>query len=329
MDSIGTLLSLTTFGESHGPAMGGVLTGVPSGVPVSLERLQAFVDRRRASGAHATARHEADRVEILSGIYEGVTLGTPVGFLVRNADVRSADYQLWADAYRPGHADYTYEAKFGLRDWRGGGRASARETVARVVAGGIAVQILERLGVTVSSEVSQIGTATDADSMRRQLDQARAEGDSLGGIITCTIAGVKAGVGEPTFGKLQSRLAAAMFTIPAVKGFDYGMGFAGAAARGSEVVDRFLPDFTTAANHSGGIQGGISNGADIYFRVAFKPVATMMRPIDTVDRHGREITVEPRGRHDVCVVPRAAVVVESMAALTILDAILLNRSSRL
>lgn len=329
MDSIGSILALTTFGESHGPAMGGVLTGVPAGAAIDLDRLQEFVDRRRASGSHATARHEADRVEILSGIFEGTTLGTPIGFIIRNSDVRSADYTQWADAYRPGHADYTYEAKYGIRDWRGGGRASARETVARVVAGGIAMQILDTMGVKISATIARIGTATDAEDMKRQLDAARAEGDSLGGIITCNISGVPAGVGEPTFGKLQSRLAAAMLSIPAVKGFDYGMGFAGASMRGSEVIDTFLPDFSTAANHSGGIQGGISNGADIYFRVAFKPVATMMRPIDTVDRHGKPVTVEPRGRHDVCVVPRAVVVVEAMAALTILDAILLNRSSRL
>ncbi|MDE6582021.1 MAG: chorismate synthase [Duncaniella sp.] len=329
MDSTGSILALTTFGESHGPAMGGVLTGVPAGAVIDLDVLQAFVDRRRASGRHATGRHEADRVEILSGLFEGKTLGTPVGFIIRNSDVRSEDYKQWADAYRPGHADYTYEAKYGLRDWRGGGRASARETVARVVAGGIAVQILDTMGVTVTARVAQIGSATDEAEMTRQLDEARAAGDSLGGIVACTISGVSAGVGEPVFGKLQSRLASAMLSIPAAKGFDYGMGFAGADARGSEVMDKFLPDFSTASNHSGGIQGGISNGADIYFRVAFKPVATMMRPIDTVDRMGNPVTVQPRGRHDVCVVPRAVVVVESMAALTILDAILLNRSSRL
>ncbi|MDE6484625.1 MAG: chorismate synthase [Duncaniella sp.] len=329
MDSTGSILALTTFGESHGPAMGGVLSGVPSGSVIDLDMLQAFVDRRRASGPHATARHEADRVEILSGIYDGKTLGTPVGFIIRNSDVRSADYAQWADAYRPGHADYTYEAKYGIRDWRGGGRASARETVARVVAGGIAMQILDTMGVNITARVAQIGSATCEAEMNRQLDEARAAGDSLGGIVACTISGVPAGVGEPVFGKLQSRLASAMLSIPAAKGFDYGMGFAGAAARGSEVIDPFLPDFSTAANHSGGIQGGISNGADIYFRVAFKPVATMMRPIDTVDRHGNPVTVQPRGRHDVCVVPRAVVVVESMAALTMLDAILLNRSSRL
>lgn len=353
MDSTGTLLSLTTFGESHGPALGGVLTGLPAGAAIDMDMLQDYVNRRSPSGRYATARREPDRVEILSGIFEGRTLGTPIGYIIRNSDVRSADYTQWADAYRPNHADFTYEAKYGVRDWRGGGRASARETAARVVAGGLAVQILQQSGVTVNAYTSQIGSETlnpdyslydiaqawkyplccpDAEiasRMERMLENVRSQGDSVGGTVTCVISGMEAGVGEPTFGKLQSRLAAAMLSIPAAKGFDYGLGFAAATALGSEVIDRFRPDFTTESNFSGGIQGGITNGADIYFRVVFKPVATLMRPIDTVDRAGNPVTIQPRGRHDVCVVPRAVVVVEAMAALTALDTMLLNRSSRL
>ncbi|MDE5786448.1 MAG: chorismate synthase [Duncaniella sp.] len=353
MDSTGTILTLTTFGESHGPALGGVLTGLPAGAAVDMNMLQDYVNRRSPADRYATSRREPDRVEILSGIFEGQTLGTPVGYIIRNTDTRSADYTQWADAYRPNHADFTYEAKYGLRDWRGGGRASARETAARVVAGALAVQLLQHAGVTVNAYTSGIGSASlkpdyslydiaeawkyplccpDADAaadMQRQLENARSQGDSLGGTVTCVIRGMKAGVGEPVFGKLQSRLAAAMLSIPAAKGFDYGLGFVAASARGSEVIDRFRQDFTTETNFSGGIQGGITNGADIYFRVAFKPVATLMRPMETVDRSGNKVTLPPRGRHDVCVVPRAVVVVEAMAALTVLDAMLLNRSSRL
>ncbi len=351
MNSIGKILTLTTFGESHGPAAGGVLDGVPAGAVIDMARLQEFVDRRRPAGQFATSRRESDTVEILSGLFGGKTLGTPIGFIIRNNDTRAADYSAWADAYRPCHADYTYEAKYGIRDYRGGGRASARETVARVVAGGIASQILASQGITVRAFTSAIGTVSlPADyvpetlaagnhlgcpdpvataEMEEELARARAEGDTLGGTVTCLATGVLAGLGDPVFGKLQARLAAAMMSIPAAKGFDYGDGFAAAAARGSEIMDSFNPDFSTVTNHSGGIQGGITNGADIRFRVAFKPIATLMRDIDTVDRHGNRVTIQPRGRHDVTAVPRAVVVVEAMAALTILDSLLLDRCSRL
>lgn len=354
MDSFGTILNLVSFGESHGPAIGGVLTGVPAGAEISIAEVQAALDRRRPGKSPiASRRREADRVEILSGLMNGMTLGTPIGFIIRNTDSRSADYDQLADAYRPSHADYTYEAKYGLRDHRGGGRASARETACRVVAGAIASQILSSKGIKVTTFTSRIGTIAIPDSgliptvgsiiaspvacpdeetslkMTGEIEWAKADGDTLGGIVECIVTGVPAGLGEPIFGKLQSRLAAAMLTIPAAKGFDYGMGFDGASCRGSEMIDSFRSDFSTVTNHSGGIQGGISNGADIRFRVAFKPVATLMRPVETVDRKGCPVTLQPRGRHDVCVVPRAVPVVEAMCSLVLLDALLLNRAARL
>ena len=327
MNTIGKILTLTTFGESHGLAMGGVLDGMPAGVEIDLDELQRFVDRRRTgSCVGASTRDEKDRVEVLSGIWQGKTLGTPIGFIVRNADARSADYDEIARCYRPNHADFTWEAKYGIRDPRGGGRASARETVARVVAGGIAVQALNRLGITVMARIDAKSCASAGD-----LEQVVAQGDTLGGIIECVVSGVPAGLGEPLFGKLHAQLAAAMMSIPSVHGFEYGDGFDMASKRGSEVMDLFekRDDGTigTVTNHSGGIQGGISNGEDIVMRIAFKPVPTLMREVPTIDRDGNPVTLPPRGRHDACVVPRALPIVEAMAALVILDNYLIKKTN--
>ena len=324
MNTLGKILTLTTFGESHGPAMGGVLDGMPAGVDIDLDALQRFVDRRRTGQtAGSSTRDEQDRVEVLSGIWQGKTLGTPIGFIVRNTDARSADYDDIARCYRPNHADFTWEKKYGLRDPRGGGRASARETVARVVAGGIAIQALNKLGITIEAAAYPLDTA--------ELQSAMAEGDTLGGIIECTVKGAPAGLGEPLFGKLHAQLAAAMMSIPSVHGFEYGDGFELAAKRGSEVMDLFERradgSIGTLTNHSGGIQGGISNGEDIVMRIAFKPVPTLMREVPTVDRNGNPVTLQPRGRHDVCVVPRAVPIVEAMAALVILDNYLIKKTN--
>jgi chorismate synthase len=326
MNTIGKILTLTTFGESHGPAMGGVLDGMPAGVEIDLGLLQRFVDRRRTGQtAGSSQREEQDRVEVLSGIWQGKTLGTPIGFVVRNTDARSEDYEDIARCCRPNHADYTWEAKYGIRDPRGGGRASARETVARVVAGGIALQALDKLGITVEAKAPSV----DPDELKRVI----AEGDTLGGIIECTVKGVPAGLGEPLFGKLHAQLAAAMMSIPSVHGFEYGDGFEMASKRGSEVMDVFVKredgSIGTATNHSGGIQGGISNGEDITMRIAFKPVPTLMREVSTIDREGNSMTLQPRGRHDACVLPRALPIVEAMAALVILDNYLIKKTNDL
>lgn len=328
MNTIGKILTLTTFGESHGPAMGGVLDGMPAGVSIDLDELQRFVDRRRTGqSTGSSARDEQDRVEVLSGIYQGKTLGTPIGFIIRNTDARSADYEDIAECYRPNHADYTWEKKYGIRDPRGGGRASARETVARVVAGGIALQALNTLGITIESHIE------DEVALEQAIADASHEGDTLGGIIGCVVKGVPAGLGEPLFGKLHAQLAAAMMSIPSVHGFEYGDGFDMATKRGSEVIDLFekRDDGTicTKTNHSGGIQGGISNGEDITMRVAFKPVPTLMRDVPTLDREGNPVTLHPRGRHDTCVLKRALPIVESMAALVILDNHLIKKTNEL
>ena len=328
MNTIGTILSLTTFGESHGPAMGGVLDGMPAGVEIDLEKLQRFVDRRRTGQTLGTSsRNEKDRVEVLSGIWQGKTLGTPIGFVVHNTDARSEDYDELANIYRPNHADFTYQAKYGIRDPRGGGRASARETVARVVAGGIALQALASLNISIETRIE------GAAELEQSISRAASQGDTLGGIVDCTIKGVPAGLGEPVFGKLHARLAAAMMSIPSVHGFEYGDGFEMASKRGSEVMDMFVkhPDGSigTVTNHSGGIQGGISNGEDITMRIAFKPVPTLVRPVDTIDHEGNQVTLQPRGRYDVCVVPRALPIVEAMAALVILDSYLIKKTNRL
>lgn len=318
---IGNVFSLTSFGESHGPAIGGIVDGMPAGVKIDFEQVRHEMARRApGQGGATSARQETDEVEFLSGIMDGVTLGTPIGFIIRNRDQRPADYDHLKNVYRPSHADFTYQAKYGIRDHRGGGRASARETAARVVAGALAKQVLAKLGITVTaSQVSQVS---------QEIPQC----DTAGGIVECVIRGVEAGVGEPVFGKLSSQLAEAVMSIPAAKGFEIGLGFDFVNHHGSEVLDKFVMKdgkIATATNFSGGIQGGISNGSDICFKVAFKPVATLMQPVEGIDSEGNAVTIEPRGRHDSCVVPRAIPVVEAMAAIVVLDNVLINRVARL
>ena len=357
-NSFGNIFRLTSFGESHGAAIGGVIDGLPAGIAIDLDAVQRELDRRRpGQSAIVTARNEKDRVRILSGIFEGVTTGTSIGFIIENENQHSADYGNIKDAFRPSHADYTYTSKYGLRDYRGGGRSSARETAARVVAGAFARQALAQLGIDLYAYTSQGGEialsrdyrlysrdaidtnavrcpdATKAAEMEQLIKQVKGEGDTIGGIITGVITGVPVGLGEPVFGKLHAMLGAAMLSINAVKGFEYGDGFDFATRRGSEVNDAFVTDdaghVSTATNHSGGIQGGISNGEDIIFRVAFKPVATLLRDVNTIDKDGNSITLKARGRHDPCVLPRAVPIVEAMAAMVILDAYLLNKTTHL
>lgn len=355
MNSFGERYRLTSFGESHGAAIGGVIDGMQPGLTIDTDAVQRQLDRRRPGQSDiTTARAETDRVEILSGLMDGVTTGTPIGFIVRNADHRSGDYDAMRTVLRPSHADFTYMQKYGVRDPRGGGRSSARETISRVVAGAFAMQALAIHGITVAAYTSQVGdirlelpyTALDLSSidssivrcpdlvtagkMTELIRAVKADGDTIGGVITCVVKGVPAGLGDPVFGKLQARLASAMMSINAAKGFDYGMGFDDCGRRGSEMIDTWLsadddtPRIHTATNHSGGIQGGISNGEDIYFRVAFKPVATLLRDVATVDTDGRPTTLHARGRHDPCVLPRAVPIVEAMAAMVIYDSLLLN-----
>ena len=304
--------------------MGGVIDGMPAGIGINLDEVQRMVDRRRPGLTRGSStRQEKDRVEVLSGIFEGKTLGTPIGFVVRNEDCRSEDYDHLRDVYRPSHADYTWQMKYGIRDHRGGGRASARETLSRVVAGAFAMQALRLLGIDI------IATARQADE---ELEHAREQGDTLGGAISCTITGVPAGLGEPVFGKLSSALAAAMMSIPAAKSFDMGAGRALTTMRGSESLDTMrMVDGKVHFDHnySGGVQGGISNGNDIYFEVGFKPIATLMRDIPAMDSQGRAVTIHPRGRHDVSAVPRAVPIVQAMAAHVILDHYLLNKTTHL
>ena len=352
MNTFGTLFRLTTFGESHGAAVGGIIDGCPAGIEVDEQFIQAELDRRRPGQSRlTTARHEADGVELLSGVFEGRTTGTPIGFMVRNADHHSSDYDNLRDVFRPSHADYTYHAKYGLRDHRGGGRSSARETISRVVGGAFAKLMLRQHGIDVRAWTAQVGDIAcerdwtrldlslvetndvrcpDAEAARRMeqlILRVKADGDTIGGIIGGVITGCPAGLGEPVFGKLHAQLGAAMLSINAVKGFEYGAGFDGVSQRGSEQNDIMLPSGNGlpprfATNNSGGIQGGISNGQPITFRVAFKPVATLLRPQPTVDVRGQEATVSARGRHDPCVLPRAVSVVEAMAAMTIADVFL-------
>ena len=357
MNTFGTLFRLTSFGESHGPAIGGVIDGMPAGVVVDMDLLRREMARRRpGQSALTTARQEADEVELLSGVFEGRTTGAPIGFLVRNGNQHSADYDSLRDLFRPSHADYTYYNKYGLRDHRGGGRSSARETLTRCVAGAFAKMVLGRLGVKVTAYTSQVGDialpddythydlsvaetnavrcpdAGTAARMAALISDVKAAGDTVGGVVSGVITGCPAGVGEPVFGRLQAELAAAMMSINAVKGFEYGLGFAGASGRGSEQNDAFVPDgqggVTTATNRSGGIQGGISNGQDITFRVAFKPVATLLREQKTVTVSGEPTTFRAHGRHDACVLPRAVPGVEAMAAITLLDLYLQDRARR-
>ncbi len=356
MNTIGTIFKVTTFGESHGEAIGGVVDGMPAGIAIDLDFIQKELDRRRPGQSNiTTARKEADKVEILSGVFEGKSTGCPIGFIVRNTNQHSGDYDNMRELFRPSHADYTYSYKYGNRDHRGGGRSSARITISRCVAGALAKLALKEVGINITAYTSQVGnialnkdykqydlTQTENNAVRcpdaekaaemiRLIEEVKADGDTIGGVITCVIQGCPAGLGEPEFGKLHAQLGAAMLSINAVKGFEYGEGFDGVTARGSEQNDVFTNNngqITTETNHSGGIQGGISNGQDIYFRIAFKPVATLLREQKTVDLNGHETTLTAKGRHDPCVLPRAVPIVEAMAAITILDAFLVNKTGK-
>ena len=313
MNTIGHLFRLTTFGESHGIAVGGVIDGCPSQLKLDFGFIDSELHRRKtAQSFESSQRKESDQIEWLSGLLDGVTLGTPIAFMVCNEDGKSEDYEALKDVYRPSHADFTYEQKYGIRDWRGGGRASARTTLPIVVAGAIAKQILKEKNIKISAEVVSMGDA----------EQARKEGDTVGGIVECRIVGVPVGLGEPMFGKFSAELAHAMFSIPAVKGFEVGDGFALAQMKGSEANDTFINKdgrITTLTNHSGGIQGGISNGNDILFRVAFKPIPSIAQPQQTVNRAGESCEIAIGGRHDVCALPRAVVLVEAFAAMVTVD----------
>ena len=313
MNTFGNLIRLTTFGESHGPAMGGILDGMPSGVKIDLDKVQAELDRR-APGRHpdTSQRREPDKVEFLSGFTaDGITLGTPIGFIIRNCDARSRDYKEYNARFRPNHADFTYFKKYGVHDFRGGGRASARETVSWVVAGALCRQLLELKGVEINASFIETNTVS----------QAAAASDSTGGIVECVITGLPIGVGEPVADKLHARLAGAMMSINAAKAFEYGDGFVSASSFGSEQIDRFvsLDSPVCSSNHSGGIQGGISNGMPVNFRVYFKPTPTIMRHVETIDADGNDVVIPPKGRHDPCVAVRAVPVVEAMAAVTVAD----------
>lgn len=358
-NTFGHIFTLSTFGESHGEAVGGVVDGMPAGIDIDLDFIQQELNRRRPGQSRiTTSRKEADKVRLLSGVFEGKSTGTPIGFIVENTNQHSNDYDNMRSLFRPSHADYTYYEKYGLRDHRGGGRSSARITIARCVGGALAKLALRGLGVSIQAYTSQVGPiALDRDyhhydlsltetNLVRCPDQEKAlqmeqliadvkdAGDTIGGVITCVIKGCPVGLGEPEFDKLHAQLGAAMLSINAVKGFEYGEGFAGVTARGSEQNDIFVPTadskgITTKTNHSGGIQGGLSNGQDIYFRVAFKPVATVLREQQTVDTDGRPVTLTARGRHDPCVLPRAVPIVEAMAAMVVLDNYLLNKTVRI
>ncbi|MDR1951192.1 MAG: chorismate synthase [Bacteroidales bacterium] len=328
MNIFGEHIKVTTFGESHSAAIGGVIEGFPAGVKVNENFIQSELDRRKPSDNKAsTTRKESDRIEILSGVFEGKTLGTPIAFIIRNENQQSDDYESLREIYRPGHADFTYDKKYGHYDHRSGGRASARETAARVAAGAFAKTILQNNGIEITATVKQIGTAQTPNEMERLIEQTKNEGDSLGGIVECVIEGCPVGIGEPIFGKLQAQLAEAMMSIPAAKGFEYGEGFCAATMKGSEHNDCYIFDscchlegtIKPATNHSGGILGGISTGQNIVFRVAFKPIASISKSQETVDKQGTPIQLINRGRHDVCCVPRAVPVVEAMAALVIAD----------
>ena len=350
MNTFGQIFRLTTFGESHGEAIGGVIDGMPPGIDIDTAFIQRELNRRRPGQSQiTTSRQEADQVELLSGVFEGKSTGCPIGFIVRNQNQHSQDYENMRNVFRPSHADFTYQQKYGIRDHRGGGRSSARITISRCVGGALAKLALRQKGITIQAYTSQVGdialerdyhrydlalTETNAvrcpdlekaAQMEELITRVKAEGDTIGGVITCVIKGCPAGLGEPEFDKLHVTLGAAMLSINAVKGFEYGEGFAGVTARGSEQNDVFLPPYDTATNHSGGIQGGISNGQDIYFRVAFKPVATLLKEQKTVDLEGNPTTLTAKGRHDPCVLPRAVPIVEAMAAMTILDHFLLSK----
>lgn len=352
-NSYGTLFRITSFGESHGPAIGVIIDGCPAGLQIDENFIQSELDRRKPGQSKITTqRKEDDTFKILSGVFEGKSTGTPIAIVIENQDQRSKDYSHIAEAFRPSHADFTYEAKYGIRDYRGGGRSSARETAARVAAGAIAKLLLDKIDVKINAFVSQVGeittphyTALDltktennivrcpddeiAVKMIALIDQVRLERDTIGGVVTCVIKNTPVGLGEPVFDKLHAELGKAMLSINAVKGFEYGSGFEGIKLRGSQHNDEFYNDggrIRTRTNFSGGIQGGISNGEDIYFSVAFKPVATIMQDQPSVDKHGNETNVSGKGRHDPCVVPRAVPIVESMAALVVADFLLRHKA---
>jgi len=351
-NTFGNLFKVTTFGESHGVAIGGVLDGCPSGITLDLNAIQNELDRRKpGQSAIVTQRKEPDTVVFYSGVFEGVTTGTPIGFAIHNTNQKSHDYSHIKDSYRPSHADYVYDQKYGFRDYRGGGRSSARETASRVVAGAIAKQMLPE--ITINAFVSQVGSmkleknyqeldlaltetnavrcpdAEMAAKMEEYIKEVRKEGDTIGGVITCVAKNVPIGLGEPVFDKLHAALGKAMLSINAVKGFEYGSGFEGVAMKGSAHNDQFNTDGSTKTNYSGGIQGGISNGMDIYFNVAFKPVATVIQPYETIDKQGNLVQTKGKGRHDPCVVPRAVPIVEAMTALVLADYTLLSRTNKL
>ena len=356
-NSFGNIFTLTTFGESHGPAVGGVVDGMPAGIDIDIDFIQSELDRRRPGQSRiTTSRNEADRVELLSGVFEGKSTGCPIGFIVRNTNQHSQDYENMRCLFRPSHADFTYTEKYGQRDHRGGGRSSARVTISRCVAGALAKLALRQLGISIQAYTAQVGDiAIDPDwhshdlsltetnavrcpdpekaaEMEELICRVKADGDTIGGIIACVIKGCPAGLGEPEFGKLHAQLGAAILSINAVKGFEYGEGFGGVTARGSQQNDIFTSTdgrITTATNRSGGIQGGISNGREIFFRVAFKPVATLLMEQQTVDKEGNTTTLTARGRHDPCVLPRAVPIVEAMAAMTVLDLFLVNKTIKL
>ena len=355
-NSYGSLFRISTFGESHGPAIGVVIDGCPAGLEINEVFIQSELDRRKPGQSKITTqRKEDDTFKILSGIFEGKSTGTPIAIVIENQDQRSKDYGHIAETFRPSHADYTYDVKYGNRDYRGGGRSSARETAARVAAGAIAKLLLLKQGVTINAFVSQVGDlkappytqldlsktedtivrCPDPDTAQKMItliDQVRLDRDTIGGQVTCVIKNTPAGLGEPVFDKLHAELGKAMLSINAVKGFEYGSGFEGTKLRGSEHNDEFYNEggrIRTKTNHSGGVQGGISNGEDIYFNVAFKPVATIMQDQQTVDKTGNEVTVSGKGRHDPCVLPRAVPIVEAMAALVMVDFFLRTKTSKL
>lgn len=356
-NTFGNIFTLTTFGESHGEAVGGVVDGMPAGIDIDIDFIQEELNRRKpGQSSITTGRQEADRVEILSGVFEGKSTGCPIGFVVHNTNQHSHDYDNLKEVFRPSHADYTYTNKYGVRDHRGGGRSSARITISRCVGGALAKLALKKLGISVYAYTSQVGNiALDKDyhlydlskidtnavrcpdtekarQMEELINQVKAEGDTIGGIITGVIKGCPVGLGEPEFDKLHAQLGAAMLSINAVKGFEYGEGFDGAISKGSMQNDIFVNrnnQVTTATNHSGGVQGGLSNGQDIYFRVAFKPVATLLQEQQTIDVNGNETKIRVHGRHDPCVLPRAVPIVEAMAAMVIFDDILLNSTTKM
>jgi len=348
-NTFGSLFKLTTFGESHGKGIGGIIDGCPSGLTIDISKIQNDLDRRKPGQSKiVTQRKEPDQVEVLSGIFNGITTGTPLAFVILNKDHKPKDYSHIKDNYRPSHADFVYDKKYGHRDYRGGGRSSARETACRVVAGSIAKQFLSEIKINayvqsvgkieinkpyqeldlkkIESNIVRCPDMKIAKEMESYIKKIRKQGDTIGGVIRCVIQNVPIGLGEPVFEKLHAQLGKAMLSINAVKGFEYGSGFSGTKLTGSEHNDIFNSDGTTKSNLSGGIQGGISNGMDIYFDVAFKPVATIMKNQDTINKDGDKVTMKGKGRHDPCVLPRAVPIVEAMAALTIADFVLLNRT---